>query len=70
MDPNYTGNDVCPVGYYCPNGTAYPLPCPIGTFSIVDGLGKVEECQPCPEGYYCNVTAFTDPTNAPECDPG
>ena len=66
----FTGNDVCPIGYYCTNGTGYPTPCPIGTFSIVQQVESVDGCEPCPAGHYCNVIGFTRVTQAPLCDPG
>ena len=66
----FTGNDVCPVGYYCPNGTSYPVPCPVGTYSVNPGLGDVAECVPCPQGRWCNETAYTNGNNAALCAPG
>lgn len=30
--------DACPYGYYCPEGTSEPFPCPIGTYSSTSGL--------------------------------
>ncbi|CAH1797049.1 unnamed protein product [Owenia fusiformis] len=73
VDPGslvFTGNDVCPTGYFCPNGTGYPLPCPTGTYSEVEELAAEAECQPCLGGRYCNVTAYTTPNDAPLCSPG
>ena len=29
---SYPNNDVCPPGNYCPAGTKYWVPCPIGTY--------------------------------------
>ena len=66
----FTGNDQCPVGYYCTNGTAYPIPCPIGTFSTQMQVTGPDGCEPCPRGRYCNVQAFTKVTQAPLCDAG
>ena len=66
----YTGNDVCPAGYYCPNGTSYPFSCPLGTFSVNEGLTASTECEPCPAGRWCNVTAYRGGNSAPLCDPG
>jgi len=53
----------CPLGHYCPAGTADPIPCPAGTFGNATGLidstcnGDCSEggCSPalCQEGYYC-----------------
>lgn len=27
----------CSAGFYCPPGTIYMIPCPVGTFSSLDG---------------------------------
>ncbi|CAN0384375.1 unnamed protein product, partial [Ectocarpus sp. 12 AP-2014] len=66
--PMYTqqveyGGDLCPVGTYCGNGTATPLPCLAGTYNDLEGQ---EECFACPAGYYCeaNATAY-DSTPCP-----
>ncbi|CAL8373179.1 unnamed protein product, partial [Gadus morhua 'NCC'] len=45
--------DVCPVGHYCPNGTAVPHPCPPGTFQGRSGAASLGACTPCPPGSYC-----------------
>ncbi len=42
--------DICWAGYYCPNGTASPEPCPSGTFSDIQGLGDESECVSCSPG--------------------
>ena len=59
---------LCPEGYYCPLGTGaksaegditgetfehIPIPCPEGSFGSVQGLAIVEQCSPCPAGFYC-----------------
>ena len=56
---------LCPEGYYCPLGTGaksnntaetfehVPIPCPEGSFGSVQGLAIVEQCSPCPAGFYC-----------------
>ncbi|XP_071958738.1 uncharacterized protein [Antedon mediterranea] len=52
--PNPTGGDStggpCPTKHYCPNGTAVPLGCPVGTYN---NLEQQSECFTCPAGYYC-----------------
>ena len=40
----------CPIGHFCPNGTAYPLGCPSGTYNPTTGIAQ---CTPCPHGYHC-----------------
>ena len=49
----------CPVGKYCPSGTAYPLGCPSGSYNNLTGQAN---CTSCPSGYYCpdNTTAYSD----------
>jgi hypothetical protein len=31
---------VCPRGYYCPEGTEWPIVCPVGTYNL--NLGEVD----------------------------
>ncbi|XP_052778533.1 multiple epidermal growth factor-like domains protein 6 [Mya arenaria] len=48
---------ICPIGKYCPTGTAVPQDCPAGYYT---GSDRKKECQICPEGFYCvaaNVVA-------------
>ena len=54
--------DICPVGYYCPEGTLGPVPCPPGTFGPKNGTAAVEECEPCTPGMYCESAALVFPT--------
>lgn len=42
--------DKCPVGFYCPLGSAQPIPCPPGTYTDTT-LNDV--CSVCPAGHYC-----------------
>ncbi|XP_059234209.1 multiple epidermal growth factor-like domains protein 6 [Mustela nigripes] len=44
------------VGHYCPLGTKEPtqFQCPPGTWSSQTGLTAVEECAPCPRGWFCS----------------
>ena len=58
-------DNACPPGFYCPEGSAEPIPCPVGTFS----LGLVEACTACP--YYISgseqtQTCFDDRYCCPE----
>ena len=45
----------CPPGHYCPAGTLTPYqnPCPNGLFSRNVGNERVEQCESCKAGYYC-----------------
>ena len=59
-----TNISLCPEGYFCPNGTRFATqyPCPIGTYSNVSGLSELEDCQPCREGYYCDLLGLVHPS--------
>ncbi|EGD79005.1 hypothetical protein PTSG_01976 [Salpingoeca rosetta] len=50
---------VCPPGYYCPEGTQAPVPCPPGSYSNVEGLQSESQCTPCPAARYCPEEAMT-----------
>ena len=46
---------TCPVGHFCPAGTGSDWQqCSAGTFNNVTGLAQAIECQPCPQGLYCD----------------
>nr|XP_006821767.1 PREDICTED: uncharacterized protein LOC100369099 [Saccoglossus kowalevskii] len=52
---------VCPPGTYCPSNTPTPIPCPAGTYTIVEGESS---CTPCLAGHYCPGNT-SDPTIYP-----
>ena len=63
----------CGQGSYCPAGTGSPIPCPPGTFGNDDNLESANDCQQCPEGYYCDpptdtTVGLTEYTT--QCDAG
>ncbi|KAJ7413425.1 hypothetical protein BTVI_43603 [Pitangus sulphuratus] len=64
------GNDICPVGHFCPRGTGYPVPCPPGSFSPSVGLEAEEQCQPCPAGHYCSGKGLSELAQTSLCHPG
>ncbi|XP_060567023.1 signal peptide, CUB and EGF-like domain-containing protein 2 [Ruditapes philippinarum] len=45
----------CPIGHFCPNGSSYPFPCPVGTFN---NLIRQTSCQVCLPGVYCPSEAL------------
>nr|XP_057935999.1 SCO-spondin isoform X4 [Doryrhamphus excisus] len=47
--------DLCPKGFYCPLGSAYPRQCETGSSCNQTGLEAPSE--PCPAGYYCPSTS-------------
>ena len=64
---------ICPAGYYCPEGTGAPrrYACSIGTYSSSLGLKNGTECIECPVGHYCPDGSQNQPTVAPiPCPPG
>lgn len=64
---------ICPAGYFCPQGTGAPrrFACPIGTYSSSLGLKNGTECIECPVGHYCPDGSQNQPTVAPTpCPPG
>ncbi|XP_056365473.1 multiple epidermal growth factor-like domains protein 6 [Oenanthe melanoleuca] len=68
--PALPGNDICPVGHFCPRGTGHPLPCPPGSLSSALGLGAEEQCQPCPPGRVCSGPGLAELAQTSLCDPG
>lgn len=48
--------DQCPAAFYCPEGTADPIPCPEGSYSPTPGLLAESQCLNCTGGYFCNET--------------
>ncbi|NXP16479.1 AB24G protein, partial [Scytalopus superciliaris] len=58
----------CPAGHYCPEGAAAPLQCPPGTWSGREGRRSLQQCQPCPGGYFCNGSGQEVPSG--HCSPG
>ena len=60
--------DICPVGKYCPLGTATPQLCPTGKYSNETGLTSYDDCHVCDAGYYCDKMGLTTP--AGQCNPG
>ena len=44
----------CQEGYYCPNGTLLPIPCPDNTMkNYTGGYGIASDCTPCLAGKFC-----------------
>ena len=59
---------ICSKGSYCLEGSAFPIPCPVSTFSNKSGLRSMYECTSCTAGMYCAQSGLTKPTG--ECDEG
>ena len=41
---------ICPASHFCPEGTADPIPCELGTYQLVQGQAECKNCDP---GFYC-----------------
>jgi hypothetical protein len=59
---------VCPRGFYCPTGVSVAQPCPPGTYGNATGLRKLEDCQMCSPGFYCDGYGLSAPRG--QCSPG
>ncbi|EKX43721.1 hypothetical protein GUITHDRAFT_110175 [Guillardia theta CCMP2712] len=55
----------CPVGYYCPEGTVYPIPCPKGTFRPYLKGQANSSCLACTPGFYCPVQGLSNVSGYP-----
>ena len=42
----------CTVGNYCPSKSAYPIPCPQGTYNDIIGTTNISYCKNCPIGTF------------------
>eukprot|EP00767_Chilomastix_cuspidata_P000870 gnl/Chilomastix_cuspidata/1248.p1 GENE.gnl/Chilomastix_cuspidata/1248~~gnl/Chilomastix_cuspidata/1248.p1 ORF type:complete len:6697 (-),score=752.02 gnl/Chilomastix_cuspidata/1248:22-17397(-) len=53
---------VCPLGNYCPTGSADPIKCPAGTYRPNIGGTSISSCYDCPAGKYCleGVSEYDD----------
>ena len=54
--------DKCPEGFYCGEGSPYPLACPLGTYSPSLGNENVTDCLDCTHGQYCGDHNLTAPS--------
>lgn len=61
-DPASNSSLLCPTGNFCPQGTAFPIPCPAGSYQSRIGQGA---CLACPAGYYC-LAETSNPFPCPE----
>ena len=65
---NKSNAGPCPKGFFCPEGTDEPQPCPRATFGNVTKFQSVNHCFNCTEGMYCSELNMTKPTGL--CWPG
>jgi hypothetical protein len=62
QNPRGTLGDICPAGHYCPEGSSTYAECPIGTYRSAQGGESLSDCDACPDGFYCETAALTDPS--------
>lgn len=46
-------------------GSNLVIGCPIGTFNPSTGSSRVDDCLPCPSGYFCGKTGISDYSSLP-----
>lgn len=46
---------LCSLGFYCPEGSGEPIPCPPHTLVADPGAKQKEDCGPCPPGRWCKA---------------
>lgn len=51
----------CPRGFYCPEGTSDPVPCPPGSFNPLAGQEDLADCRECNAGKACTQVALRAP---------
>ena len=50
-----TDENICIFPFYCPSGSSYQQPCPLGDSPLTDNVNRTdlaENCEKCPEGTY------------------
>ena len=65
-------NGECPIGFYCPESSREPIPCPKGTFSQNKQVTSLSGCRLCPRGRYCDFSGAVvmDLEEPPRCSAG
>jgi len=61
---------ICPLGKFCPEGSAEPQLCPIGTYNDVEGATDSRECKGCEAGKFCPFMGQTVVDAVHICDAG
>ena len=61
---------ICFEGHFCPEGAAYPQPCPLGTYNTGEGLYDSRGCTACDPGYYCPFMGQDQVYDEHICDAG
>lgn len=50
-----SASTFCALGFYCPEGSGEPIPCPPHTLVANPGAQRKEDCGPCPPGQWCKA---------------
>lgn len=66
VEPGVKG--PCPTGHYCPQATAWPIPCIAGQYQPVMKAYQASACLLCPAGSYCEKEGLAAATGT--CDVG
>ena len=53
--------DACPLGHYCPSGSLFAIPCPIGTIRDTTGANLITDCADVTGGFFADKPgSYTD----------
>ena len=55
-------NYVCPSGHFCLTASAYPTPCPVGSYLNSTGNCNIQDCLNCTLGMYCDSYGLAIPS--------
>eukprot|EP00002_Diphylleia_rotans_P010730 TRINITY_DN2129_c0_g1_i2.p1 TRINITY_DN2129_c0_g1~~TRINITY_DN2129_c0_g1_i2.p1 ORF type:complete len:5186 (-),score=657.71 TRINITY_DN2129_c0_g1_i2:603-16160(-) len=58
---------ACPPGFFCPEGSSFPIPCDQGLYRAASNGTSAQDCSLCPAGYSC--PSFSTIVPLP-CQPG
>ena len=63
--------ESCPLGHYCPSGSLYPIPCPLGKIRDSTGATSINDCVDVTGGLYADQTgSYTAIISENKCSPG
>lgn len=62
-DEDADRGEICPAGYYCPEGSSSPTPCPTGKYNEFSGKASEDDC------LVCEVNTYNDLTGQTGCQP-
>lgn len=63
-NPTLTLDSVCPIGYYCPQGSVEPIICPAGRYGDAPGLTTPACSGSCLKGHWCRAGSTSATQNA------